>query len=174
VYILSCCYQDTIGEKCSSQGEEVYPRAVLHEQAVKLQRQISVKGFADPNQLSEDIVRCMRNIFISLSDSCRDSSRNSSMENQQSIPSPTGNYSISAFWSLSEPSSISSWVQSPQVDLNYYNNLLASETVFYPYKAREKLSWADIGSYSAAAEVSWMSVGKKQLEYAAESLRKFR
>nr|AGT17090.1 hypothetical protein SHCRBa_084_G07_F_180 [Saccharum hybrid cultivar R570] len=164
---------DTTGEKCSSQGEEVYPRAVLHEQAVKLQRQISVKGFADPNQLSEDIVRCMRNIFISLSDSCRDSSRNSSMENQQSIPSPTGNYSISAFWSLSEPSSISSWVQSPQVDLNYNNNLLASETVFDPYKAREKLSWADIGSYSAAAEVSWMSVGKKQLEYAAESLRKF-
>ncbi|OQU77029.1 hypothetical protein SORBI_3010G254700 [Sorghum bicolor] len=165
---------DTKGEKCSSQGEEVYPRAILHEQAVKLQRQISVKGFADPNQLSEDIVRCMRNIFISLSDSCRDSSKNSSMENQQSIPSPTGNYSISAFWSLSEPSSISSWVQSPQVDLNYNNNLLASETVFDPYKAREKLSWADIGSYSAAAEVSWMSVGKKQLEYAAESLRKFR
>jgi len=116
----------------------------------------------------------MRNIFISLSDSCRDSSRNSSMENQQSVPSPSGNYSISAFWSLSEPSSISSWVQSPQVDLNYNNNLLASETVFDPYKAREKLSWADIGSYGAAAEVSWMSVGKKQLEYAAESLRKFR
>nr|CAB3468944.1 unnamed protein product [Digitaria exilis] len=63
---------------------------------------------------------------------------------------------------------------SPQVDLNYNNNVLASETVFDPYKAREKLSWSDIGSYSAAAEVSWMSVGKKQLEYAAESLRKFR
>uniref|UniRef100_A0A804U744 Ternary complex factor MIP1-like n=1 Tax=Zea mays TaxID=4577 RepID=A0A804U744_MAIZE len=165
---------DPTGEKCSSQTEEVYPRAVLHEQAVKLQRQISVKSFVDPNQLSEDIVRCMRNIFISLSDSCRDSSRNSNMENQQSIPSPTGNYSISAFWTLSEPSSISSWVQSPQVDLNYNNNVLASETVFDPYKAREKLSWADIGSYGAAAEVSWMSVGKKQLEYAAESLRKFR
>ncbi|WVZ78614.1 hypothetical protein U9M48_026297 [Paspalum notatum var. saurae] len=165
--------QDTTTEKCS-QGEKAYPLAVLHEQAMKLQRQMSVKCFADPNQLSEDIVRCMRNIFISLSDSCRDSSRNPSVENQQSVPSPSGNYSISAFWSLSEPSSISSWVQSPQVDLNYNNNLLASETVFDPYKAREKLSWADIGSYSAAAEVSWMSVGKKQLEYAAESLRKFR
>ncbi|TKW23287.1 hypothetical protein SEVIR_4G283000v4 [Setaria viridis] len=164
---------DTTGEKCS-QGEKVYARAVLHEQVMKLQRQISVKSLVNPNQLSEDIVRCMRNIFISLSDSCRDSSRNSSMENQWSIPSPSGNYSISAFWSLSEPSSISSWVQSPQVDLNYNNNLLASETVFDPYKAREKLSWADIGSYSAAAEVSWMSVGKKQLEYAAESLCKFR
>jgi hypothetical protein len=65
-------------------------------------------------------------------------------------------------------------VQSPQVDLNQNTNLLASETVFDPYKAREKLSWADIGSYGAANEVSWMSAGKKQLEYAAESLRKFR
>jgi hypothetical protein len=165
--------EDATSEKCN-QGEKVYPRAVLHEQVMKLQRQISVKSLVNPNQLSEDIVRCMRNIFISLSDSCRDSSRNSSMENQQSVPSPSGNYSISAFWSLSEPSSISSWVQSPQVDLNYNNNLLASETVFDPYKARDKLSWADIGTYSAAAEVSWMSVGKKQLEYAAESLRKFR
>ncbi|TVU07707.1 hypothetical protein EJB05_41073, partial [Eragrostis curvula] len=164
---------DTASEK-SSRGDKVYSRAVMHQQAMKLQRQISVKGFANPNQLSEDIVRCMRNIFISLSDSCREASRNSSMENQQSIPSPSGNYSISAFWSLSEPSAISSWVQSPQVDLNYSNNLLASETVFDPYKAREKLSWADIGSYGSAAEVSWMSVGQKQLEYAAESLRKFR
>ncbi|CAL5040376.1 unnamed protein product [Urochloa decumbens] len=165
--------EDTTGEK-SSQGDKAYARAVLHEQAMKLQRQISVRSLVNPNQLSEDIVRCMRNIFISLSDSCRDSSKNSSMENQQSIPSPSGNYSISAFWSLSEPSSISSWVQSPQVDLNYNNNVLASETVFDPYKAREKLSWADIGTYNAAAEVSWMSVGKKQLQYAAESLRKFR
>lgn len=164
---------DTASEKCS-QGEMVHPYAVLHDSAMKLQRQLSVKSFGNPNLLSEDIVRCMKNIFISLSDSCREASRNSSMKNQLSIPSPSGNYSISAFWTLSEPSSISSWVQSPQVDLNYNNNLLASETVFDPYKAREKLSWADIGSYSAAAEVSWMAVGKKQLEYAAESLRKFR
>ncbi|KAK3131218.1 hypothetical protein QOZ80_6BG0503620 [Eleusine coracana subsp. coracana] len=165
---------DDMAREKSSRGDKVYSRAVMHEQVMKLQRQISVKGFVNPNQLSEDIVRCMRNIFISLSDSCREASKNSSMENQQSIPSPSGNYSISAFWSLSEPTSISSWVQSPQVDLNYNNNLLASETVFDPYKAREKLSWADIGSYGSAAEVSWMSVGQKQLEYAAESLRKFR
>uniref|UniRef100_A0A453SNM6 DUF547 domain-containing protein n=1 Tax=Aegilops tauschii subsp. strangulata TaxID=200361 RepID=A0A453SNM6_AEGTS len=122
-----------------------------------------------------DIVRCMRNIFISLSDSCREASRaanpSAAGEGQRAGPSPSG---IAAFWSLSEPSSISSWVQSPQVDLNQNNNLLASETVFDPYKAREKLSWADIGGYGAASEVSWMSAGKKQLEYAAESLRKFR
>lgn len=51
------------------------------------------------------------------------------------------------------------------MDLNQNNSLLASETVFDPYKAREKLSWADIGTYGAASEVSWMSAGKKQLDY---------
>ncbi|KAG8095248.1 hypothetical protein GUJ93_ZPchr0012g21082 [Zizania palustris] len=158
----------------SNNGDMIYPYAALHDSAMKLQRQLSAKCFGNPSQLSEGIVRCMKNIFISLSDSCRVASRTSSMEKQQSAPSPSENYSISAFWSLSEPSSISSWVQSPQVDLNYTNNLLASETVFDPYKSREKLSWADIGSYGAAAEVSWMSVGEKQLEYATESLRKFR
>ncbi|XP_051199058.1 uncharacterized protein [Lolium perenne] len=161
-----------------SRGDKVHPCAA----APPLHRQLSsttlcAGGGADPSRLSEDIVRCMRNIFISLSDSRREASRPrtssnpSSLDSQRSAPSPSG---ISAFWSLAEPSAISSWVQSPQVDLNQNNSLLASETVFDPYKAREKLSWADIGSYGAASEVSWMSAGKKQLDYAAESLRKFR
>ncbi|CAM0909748.1 unnamed protein product [Alopecurus aequalis] len=172
-----------------SRGDKVHPCAApapapapqqqdYSAAAAKLHRQFSAKSFgsANPNHLSEDIVRCMRNIFISLSDSCREASRTnssnrSSAEDQRSVPSPSG---IAAFWSLSEPSSISSWVQSPQVDLNQNNNLLATEIVFDPYKAREKLSWADIGGYGAASEVSWMSAGKKQLDYAAESLRKFR
>lgn len=171
-------YQDAASDtNKSSRGEKVHPTAAPHDAPPKLHRQFSVKtlgGGANPNHLSEDIVRCMRNIFISLSDSCREASRttpSAAGESQRSGPSPSG---IAAFWSLSEPSSISSWVQSPQVDLNQNNNLLASETVFDPYKAREKLSWADIGGYGAASEVSWMSAGKKQLEYAAESLRKFR
>ncbi|KAG8074721.1 hypothetical protein GUJ93_ZPchr0006g44482 [Zizania palustris] len=169
---------DTASER-SSEGDNVYPCAALHDDsAMEPQRQLSAECFGSPspNQLSEDIVRCMKNIFISLSDSCREASRTCYMEEQQCGPgpSPSGNYAISAFWSLSEPSSISSWVQSPRVDLSYSNNLLASETVFDPYKAHEKLSWADIGSYGAATEVSWMSAGEKQLEYAADSLRKFR
>eukprot|EP00262_Sarcandra_glabra_P022243 TRINITY_DN980_c0_g3_i1.p1 TRINITY_DN980_c0_g3~~TRINITY_DN980_c0_g3_i1.p1 ORF type:complete len:309 (+),score=55.57 TRINITY_DN980_c0_g3_i1:94-927(+) len=48
------------------------------------------------------------------------------------------------------------------------------ENSFDPYKVRGKLSWADIGSYGLAFEVSWMSVGQKQLEYAAGALRRFR
>ncbi|RRT73425.1 hypothetical protein BHM03_00011470 [Ensete ventricosum] len=47
-------------------------------------------------------------------------------------------------------------------------------TTFDPYRAHGKLCWADIGNYSLATEVSWMSVEKKQLEYAAGALRRFR
>uniref|UniRef100_A0ACD5ZBJ0 Uncharacterized protein n=1 Tax=Avena sativa TaxID=4498 RepID=A0ACD5ZBJ0_AVESA len=177
---------DAASDTKPSRREKVHPcGAAPHpDPATKLHHQLSARILCsanpNPNHLSEDIVRCMRNIFISLSDSCREaasrsrtSNNPSSAENnqQRSVPSPSG---ISAFWSLSEPSSISSWVQSPQVDLNHNSNLLATETVFDPYKAREKLSWADIGGYGAASEVSWMSAGKKQLDYAAESLRKFR
>lgn len=69
---------------------------------------------------------------------------------------------------------ISSWVQSPQIDIQNNANVLATGDVFDPYRVRGKLSWAEIGSYSLASEVSWMSVGKKQLEYASGALRKFR
>ncbi|XP_071683571.1 uncharacterized protein [Lolium perenne] len=180
--IHGALYQDAASNTKPSRGDKVHPCATAppHSAAPPLHRQLSSKplgGGADPSRLSEDIVCCMRNIFISLSDSRREASRSrtntnpSSLESQRSVPSPSG---ISAFWSLAEPSAISSWVQSPQVDLNQNNSLLASETVFDPYKAREKLSWADMGTYGAASEVSWMSAGKKQLDYAAESLRKFR
>jgi hypothetical protein len=43
-----------------------------------------------------------------------------------------------------------------------------------PYKVNGKETRRDIGNYSSAAEVSWMSVGKEQLEYASEALKKFR
>jgi hypothetical protein len=43
-----------------------------------------------------------------------------------------------------------------------------------PYKVNGKENRRDIGNYSSAAEVSWMSVGKEQLEYASEALKKFR
>jgi len=69
---------------------------------------------------------------------------------------------------------ISSWVQSPQIDIQSNSEVLASGSVFDPYKVHGKLSWADIGNYGLATEVSWMSVGKKQLEYASGALRKFR
>ncbi|KAM0842981.1 hypothetical protein ACQ4PT_058009 [Festuca glaucescens] len=96
--------QDTASVK-PSRGDKVHPCAA----APKLHRQLSsqtLAGGADPSHLSEDIVRCMRNIFISLSDSRRASSSNTSSaaetRQQRSAPSPSGS-GISAFWSLSEP-----------------------------------------------------------------------
>ncbi|KAM0842980.1 hypothetical protein ACQ4PT_058009 [Festuca glaucescens] len=96
--------RDTASVK-PSRGDKVHPCAA----APKLHRQLSsqtLAGGADPSHLSEDIVRCMRNIFISLSDSRRASSSNTSSaaetRQQRSAPSPSGS-GISAFWSLSEP-----------------------------------------------------------------------
>lgn len=140
----------------------------------KLPKGIPHKGLWDnPNQLSEEMVRCMKNIFISLADAAMPS-KSSSLEIQSSPVSPRGHLSNSSWWSSSERSMISSWVQSPQVDIQGNSDVLALENLFDPYRVRGKLSWADIGNYSVATEVSWMSVGKKQLEYASGALRRFR
>ncbi|XP_022998242.1 uncharacterized protein LOC111492939 isoform X2 [Cucurbita maxima] len=125
-----------------------------------------------PNILSEEMVRCMKNIFISLADSPVPSK--SSTSESHSPASPQGHLSSSSWWSSSERSIISSRVQSPQIDLQSSSEVLATQNTSDPYSVRGKLSWSDIGNYSQAAEVSWMSVGKKQLEYAAGELRKFR
>ncbi|XP_022948471.1 uncharacterized protein LOC111452144 isoform X1 [Cucurbita moschata] len=125
-----------------------------------------------PNILSEEMVRCMKNIFISLADSPVPSK--SSTSESHSPASPQGHLSSSSWWSSSERSIISSRVQSPQIDLPSSSEVLATQNTSDPYSVRGKLSWSDIGNYSQAAEVSWMSVGKKQLEYAAGELRKFR
>ncbi|KAJ4763600.1 hypothetical protein LUZ62_073975 [Rhynchospora pubera] len=148
---------------------------VQQEATTKFPRQISVIGLSNqPNLLSEEIVRCMRNIFLSLAGSCKSASVSDTVP-QQSTPSPTGNYSISPFWSSSEPPTISSSLaESPQIDLQFHSDLLALESAFDPYRSRDKLSWADIGSYNFVNEVSWMSPGKEQLDFAADALGQFR
>ncbi|CAL1373876.1 unnamed protein product [Linum trigynum] len=140
----------------------------------KLSKGTTLSGlWGHPNKLSEEMVRCMKNIFISLSDSAVPS-MSSALESQSSPVSPRGHLSNSSWWSSSERSILSSWVQSPQVDIQNNSEVLSPENVFDPYRVRGKLSWADIGNYGLAIEVSWMSVGKKQLEYASGALRKFR
>ncbi|KAI9087266.1 hypothetical protein K1719_030736 [Acacia pycnantha] len=125
-----------------------------------------------PNLLSEEMVRCMKNIYISLSDS--DVSMKSSIgESQHSAQSPREHLPNSLRWPSSEHSTTSLMVQNPLVDVKDCD-VLASGNACDPYHVRGKLSWADIGSYGSAIEVSWMSVGKKQLEYAAGALRRFR
>ncbi|PON56481.1 Ternary complex factor MIP1, leucine-zipper [Trema orientale] len=139
----------------------------------KLPKGMPPKGLWDnPNQLSEEMVRCMKNIFMSLADSTM-TPQSEGLENNSLSLSPRGHLSNSSWWS-SERSMISSWVHSPQVDIQSNSEVLAFENVCDPYRVRGKLSWAEIGNYGLATEVSWMSVGKKQLEYAAGALRKFR
>ncbi|KAE9468090.1 hypothetical protein C3L33_00005, partial [Rhododendron williamsianum] len=126
----------------------------------------------NPNRLSEEMVRCMKNIFISLADSTA-RLKSSASETQYSSLSPCGHLSNSSMLSLSERSRMSSGVQSPQLNKQYNPEVLAMENTFDPYRVGCKLSWGDIGSYRLATEVSWMSVGRKQLEYAAGALRRF-
>lgn len=138
----------------------------------KLPKGMPPKGIWDqPNLLSEEMVRCMKNIFITLAGS--DICTSSLGESQCSAQSPHEHLSNSLWWSSSERSTTSSSVQSPQIDVKDCE-VLASGNACDPYRVRGKLSWADIGSYGSAIEVSWMSVGKNQLEYAAGALRRFR
>lgn len=116
-----------------------------------------------PNKLSEEMVRCMKNIFISLADSSTASAKSRALK-----------MNCPPFSPQSERSTSLSWVQSQLVDTENADELFAAKNGFDPYRVRGKLSWADIGIYGSAIEVSWMSVGKKQLEYAAGALRKFR
>lgn len=126
-----------------------------------------------PNQLSEEMVRCMKNIYISLADYTVPS-KSSALESHSSPVSPQGHFSNNSWCSSSDQSIVSSWVQSPQVDVQNNSDILASGNVFDPYRVHGKLSWADVGNYGLATEVSCMSVRKEQLEYASGALRRFR
>jgi hypothetical protein len=65
-------------------------------------------------------------------------------------------------------------LRSPSVDSNHNDETMNEVRNFDPYKVNGEDNWRDIGNYHLAAEVSWMSVGKDQLEYASEALKKFR
>jgi hypothetical protein len=109
--------------------------------------------WTNPNQLSEEMVRCMRNIFLCLSESTK-------------LPSsPEGQLSLSD--SSAAPSMhCSTSVESSQSEDKHKE--------LDPYKVNKGKVKFDIGSYATATEVSWMSVGKEQLEYASDALMKFR
>ncbi|KAJ0985217.1 hypothetical protein J5N97_003573 [Dioscorea zingiberensis] len=151
------------------------PTEQSQSEILSIRKHVPVKGlYNQPNLLSEEMVQCMKNIFISLADSSLHPSKSSSSESFSSSSSPSGHLSSTSFWSLSEPSTLFSWTNSPQVDFQCDTEVIAKGNAFDPYKVHGKLSWADIGNYGLAIEVSWMSVGKKQLEYAAGALRRFR
>ncbi|XP_010917333.1 uncharacterized protein [Elaeis guineensis] len=127
----------------------------------------------NPNQLSEEMVRCMRNIFLCLSESSNIPLYASS-ECLPSSSSPVGHLSRSSLTSFSDSSLMPSVLRSPSAELQRNDDVMDQANMFDPYRVNGKVNWRNIGSYGMAAEVSWMSVGKRQLEYAAEALKKFR
>ncbi|KAK7270597.1 hypothetical protein RJT34_25886 [Clitoria ternatea] len=139
----------------------------------KLHKRMPPTGIWDePNLLSQEIVRCMKDIFMSLADTDL-STKYTVVESQRSAQSPHSHLHSSLWWSSSEHSTVSSWSHSPQVHVKDCE-VLTFGNACDPYRVCGKLSWANVGNYGLAVEVSWMSVGKKQLEYAAGALRRFR
>jgi hypothetical protein len=110
------------------------------------------------NRLSEEMVQSMAKIYCNLSGA----SDNSLLltGNHQSPTSHFANLTPSSVFSLSE--SLTS------------DEVLTNDASSDLYKARGKLSWADVGPYKYAREVRWLSVGKEQLECAAHALGNFR
>ncbi|KAM7275717.1 hypothetical protein ACFE04_017583 [Oxalis oulophora] len=121
-----------------------------------------------PNQLSEEMVMCMRDIYLFLADS----SKHASLECRDSPLSPEGSSFSESL--ITNPPTEHSSVDSAtsNVDINHSTE---GDSLNDPYRVPDKLDWTkSIGAYSMAVEVSWLSVGKKQLEYAAEALKKYR
>ncbi|ESQ35137.1 hypothetical protein EUTSA_v10007325mg [Eutrema salsugineum] len=131
----------------------------------------SLRSYDNAIELSKEMIRCMRNIFVSLGETSA-----GSKSSQETLGfSPRKNPSSSTWWSPSEHSRISKWVQSPRIDVHKNSDVLATESnVFDPYRFQGKMSWTDIGSYRSATEVASMSVEEKRLGYASEELWRFR
>ncbi|KAI6682106.1 hypothetical protein NL676_035987 [Syzygium grande] len=125
-----------------------------------------------PNQLSEEMVLCMRDIFISLSISPKDSSS----QNMASPASPMCPLSYnSAASSLDSPLWTSPARRSSGCDLESSYDVFAKVETFDPYRFPGKLEWlGTVGAYNMAVQVCALSVGKKELIYAAGALKRFR
>ncbi|CAM0946842.1 unnamed protein product [Alopecurus aequalis] len=165
-------HRDEEMQESSSDGKEDEKiDALSFEQSI--QKITSMKGgnlWNYPNQLSEEMVRCMRNIFLRLSESSKKSAKASSDCSSSSAERLSG----STLASFSDSSIIPSMLRSSSVDSNHNDGMINLAINLDPYKVNGKETRRDIGNYCSAAEVSWMSVGKEQLEYASEALKKFR
>lgn len=143
---------------------------ILQTDIIELSKESNLENFVQqPNQLSEEMVRCMRNIFLCVADS----SHYSSSGYTASSVSSQGHNSHSSIGSLSGLSAISPSRQSPSSDFKH--SVMGTANNNDPYRVQGAVNWTEyIGTYSTAAEVSKMAVGEKQLTYAAEALKKFR
>ncbi|CAL5049867.1 unnamed protein product [Urochloa decumbens] len=124
----------------------------------------------NPNQLSEEMVRSMKDIFLHLSASSKMSPKAPFANSSSSAERLSG----STLTSLSDSSVIASVLPSPSVDLHYDDGIIDEVKNFDPYNVNGKKAWRDIGSYCSVNEVSWMYIGNEQLEYASGALKNFR
>ncbi|XP_068664202.1 uncharacterized protein [Aristolochia californica] len=137
--------------------------------------ELDMKGlWKHPNKLSEEMVRCMRNIFLCLAHSSNIKSKLPSSKDIPSLRSPRGILSSSSLTSSSDSSVNPSLFRSWSVESQHSYEGVTGVDAFDPYRVDGKLNRVNVGRYSSAVEVSWMSVGKKQLEYAAVTLKGFR
>lgn len=127
---------------------------------------------SDANRLSEEMVRCMVDIYCHLAEPTGESY--AFPECPLSPSSHTGRLSTSSSYSSNSDSSLPPGAQSPELDSKQHGDVMGCESTPDPYKAMGKLPWANIGPYMDANEVPWLSVGKDHLEFVAHSLGRFR
>ncbi|KAH7314575.1 hypothetical protein KP509_21G009500 [Ceratopteris richardii] len=135
------------------------------------ERNSEAKLWKQPNRLSQQMVSCMIGIYRHLSDPT-EAGKNILSDNVPSPNSPFGHVISSSVSSISDSFNLS-YIRSPSTEAKGREQHGLTSTMD-PYRTHDKVEWGDVGSYSSAIEVSWMSVGKEQLEYAADALRVFR
>jgi hypothetical protein len=124
----------------------------------------------NPNQLSEEMVCSMKDIFLHLSASPEISREEPFANSSSSAERLSG----STLTTLSDSSIIASVLRSPSIDWNNGDGIIDDVRNFDPYNVKGKEARRDVGSYCSVAEVSWMYIGNEQLEYASGALKKFR
>ncbi|XP_066377137.1 uncharacterized protein [Miscanthus floridulus] len=160
-------------EACSTEkeGKEDQKIDVLPFRQPNLKKSnMSGNLWNNPNQLSEEMVRSMKDIFLHLSTSSKISPEEPFANSSSSAERLSG----STLTTLSDSSVIASVLRSPSIDLNHDDGIIDDVRNFDPYNVNGKEARRDIGSYCSVAEVSWMYIGNEQLEYASGALKKFR
>ncbi|KAG2608176.1 uncharacterized protein LOC120668590 isoform X2 [Panicum virgatum] len=122
----------------------------------------------NPNELSEEMVRSMKDIFLHLSASSKISPKATFANSSSSAERLSG----STLTSLSDSSVIASVLRSPSIDLHHDD--VDEVKIFDPYNVNGKEARRDIGSYCSVTEVSWMYIVNEQFQYASGALKKFR
>ncbi|XVE53801.1 hypothetical protein DITRI_Ditri03aG0031400 [Diplodiscus trichospermus] len=150
---------EPIARTCNEEEEEENIDDISLSEAVIDNIYIAENLWSQPNQLSEEMVMRMRDIFIFLADSSKLPSSDD-LVSQASPHCPLANFLAS----FSDSPISASLLRSP-----------LGGTVYDPYGVSGKVDWtSSIGIYSTAVEVSWLAAGKKELKYASMALKRFR